>query len=107
MGNYWAVTKGPEGSESWVSFIDVHNDPGSIEYYAASNVLRFLKFVLSAELGERGWPRSCEYVLELDPELQSASAASLSEAHDRGQRPDRRGTAPQWPRASRALRVDD
>lgn len=75
VGNYWTVTKGPEGSEGWVSFIDVHSDPGSIEYYAASNVFRFLKFVLSAELGERGWPRSCTYVLALDPELERAPAA--------------------------------
>jgi hypothetical protein len=66
------VAAGPDGSDGWVAFIDVHSDLGSIGYYAASTVFRFMNFLLRAELGEQGWPRSREYVLERDPALERA-----------------------------------
>lgn len=59
-----------DASAGWIAFVNVETDLGSIDYYAASTVFRFLNFVLRAEIDEQGWPRSREYVLERDPDLQ-------------------------------------
>jgi hypothetical protein len=71
LGNYWVVVPGPDGSAGWVAFIDVHSDPEAIDYYAASTVFRFLGFLLNSELGEQGWPRTRQYVVEHDHGMEN------------------------------------
>ncbi|SRR5260370_15391812 len=73
VGNYWVVIpQGPDGNPDWVAFIDIHEDPGSIDRYFASSVPRFIKFLLESELGERRWPTDRAYDLEHDQALIAA-----------------------------------
>jgi hypothetical protein len=69
LGDYWVVLPGPGGDEGWVGFVDCHDDPHRIWSYAASDVLRFLRFLLAEEQGEKRWPSDRAYVLAEDPAL--------------------------------------
>lgn len=57
MGNYWVVVpNGPDGSPNWVAFINTESDPNSVDRYAASDFMYFMRFCLRrswANLGGR------------------------------------------------------
>lgn len=75
LGNYWVVVpQGPDGGPDWVAFVDVHEDPATVDRYFASSVPRFIEFLLKSELGETRWPADREYDLEQDPPLSAAPA---------------------------------
>jgi cell wall assembly regulator SMI1 len=69
LGDYWVTAPGPRGGEGWVAFIDCHDDPHRIRSYVASDVLRFLRFLLDQEQGEKRWPSDRAHVLAEDPAL--------------------------------------
>jgi hypothetical protein len=75
LGDHWVTAPGPRGDEGWVAFIDCHDDPHRISSYVASDVLRFLRFLLAAEQGERRWPSDRAYVMALDPALAEVPAS--------------------------------
>jgi cell wall assembly regulator SMI1 len=73
LGNYWVVVpQGPDGTSDWVAFVDTHEDPANVDRYVASNVLKFVRFLLESELGETRWPGDRGYDLERDPALAAA-----------------------------------
>jgi cell wall assembly regulator SMI1 len=73
LGNYWVVVpQGPDGGPDWVAFVDMHEDPATVDRYFASSVPRFIEFLLKSELGETRWPADREYDLEQDPPLSTA-----------------------------------
>ncbi|RYG57892.1 SMI1/KNR4 family protein [bacterium] len=62
-----------------VFFLD-HEDEGVTEepsFVVASNLWHFLRFLLSKELGEKGWPFNEEMVLGADPQLAKLEAWHL------------------------------
>lgn len=66
VGNYWVTAMGPDSTDGWVAFVDTHQDPEVLQSYVASSVLHFLSFLLTAELGEPGWPAHRDHVVALD-----------------------------------------
>jgi hypothetical protein len=70
VGNYWVIVPcGPDGSPDWVAFVDIESNPASVDRYVASDFMRFMRFLLEAELGESRWPSDRDYDLERDPKL--------------------------------------
>ena len=60
-----------------VFFVDVCDDPMGLAYIVASDLSRFLNFLLNRELGIRQWPFDRDYVLGRDPIVGSVSPLSL------------------------------
>jgi hypothetical protein len=74
-GNYYLVSTSQGGG---VYFIDASIDPERLDYVVASDVWRFLWFLLNRELGKKDWPFSREYVLLHDPEVERCLQAPLA-----------------------------
>ena len=71
-GNYYVVaTEGEFGEGEPVLFIDTMEDDSVPAYVAASDIWRFLRFLLKKELGESKWPYNRDEVAMADPAILS------------------------------------
>ncbi|WP_081752686.1 SMI1/KNR4 family protein [Kallotenue papyrolyticum] len=69
-GNYYVVpTRGEFGPGYPVFFVDTMDDPDVPAYIVASNVVRFVEFLILNELGEIDWPWDKNEVLKKDPDI--------------------------------------
>jgi hypothetical protein len=69
-GDYYVLSTGVEDLPARpVFFIDTHECTDRPAYVVASDLWRFLRFLLGRELGERGWPFDQTKVLAEDPDL--------------------------------------
>lgn len=75
LGDHWVTAPGPRGDAGWVAFVDCDDDPHRIRSYVASDVLRFLRFLLAQEQGEKRWPSDRDFVLAEDPALADVPEA--------------------------------
>lgn len=66
-GNYYVLATTPAPPHA-VYFLDA-SSPATLEYIVASSLLRFLRFLLQAELGASGWPFDPTVVLSQDPRI--------------------------------------
>jgi len=73
-GNYYVVNTN-EGEA--VYFIDAAANSEGLDYAVASNVWRFLWFLLEREMGKKDWPFSRDFVLSVDPDIVRCAAAPL------------------------------
>jgi hypothetical protein len=53
----------------FIAFIETMADPDRLDYLVASDLWRFLVFLLERELGDRRWPFDATAVLQADPRL--------------------------------------
>jgi hypothetical protein len=60
-----------------VYFIDAAANSEGLDYAVASNVWRFLWFLLEREMGKKDWPFSRDFVLSVDPDIVRCAAAPL------------------------------
>ncbi len=77
-GAYYLALPRDDGVASWVG-VAVPVDLDRIAYVVASDVLRFVRFLVEDELadGESPWPFERDYVLARDPGLAAAPAHLL------------------------------
>jgi cell wall assembly regulator SMI1 len=77
-GNYYVVaSKGEFGKGEPVIFIDTMDDDAVPAYIVASEVWRFLRFLLKKELGESKWPYNRDEVAVADPDILSFEDVTL------------------------------
>lgn len=77
-GNYYVVaTRGEFGQGEPVLFVDTMEDESRPAYIAASDIWRFLSFLLKKELGQPKWPYNRDEVVSADPDILSFHDVNL------------------------------
>lgn len=75
-GNFYVLAICNDGTTP-VCFIDTIAAPNTLAFVVSSDLWHFLVFILSKELGEKGWPFLSEYVLRNDPKLAECAVAPM------------------------------
>ena len=77
-GNHYILaTRGDFGAGFPVLFIDCSVDHESPAFIVASDIGRFLEFLLGKELGVAGWPFDKASVLHADPNIRRFQGVAL------------------------------